>query len=183
MPAKNVLGFASVWAQLNPQHPGLDDTEKRLRFLVLFFVGMSLYQVVAEFSMLAYCVQELAREPLACSCYLTLFLVVPAAALALAQRRPLGWTIAAGYLAYSVAGALFGLWAALTWRPSGVPVLDLMFPHPSPLASVLWGAVATGGLVALGQPAVRQVFAAGPRRLAAAGLLAAVLASAATLFR
>jgi hypothetical protein len=183
MPDKNVSGLPTFWEQFNPQRPDITRTEKCLRYLVLFFAVLSLYQGLTDFSVLAYYMRELAREPLVCAGGLATFLVVPAAAWALAQRWPLGWPLAVGYLVFSLSGALVGLWAALTWHPSGAPALDQLFPRTSPLPHVLWAAVAAGGLVVLSQPAMRHVFTVGPRRIATAGLIAALLICTATALR
>ena len=62
-----------------------------------------------------------------------------------------------GYLTISLLGAGFGLWFALTWHPSGASPLADLYPCHSPLPSLVSAAVCTCALVALSQPALRQV--------------------------
>jgi hypothetical protein len=153
-----VAAFQPLWAKLNPLHPGLGTPEKSIRGLTIFLAALSLYHVLTGFSLVVTCLQQIARSPLECLGYLAFFLLLPTAALAFGQRKPLGWTLAVGYLTLSLLGAGFGLWAALTWRPSGVAALDTLYPSRSPLPSVAAAAVFTGALVALGQPTLRQAF-------------------------
>ena len=160
-----VAAWPPLWAKLNPRHPGLAGLEQRLRGLVLLLAALCLYQGLTEYSLLAACVLDLPRHPLECSGYLALFLLLPTATLALAQRKPLGWTLAVGYLTFSLLGAGFGLWTALTWHPSGVAAFDALSPRRSPLPSLVSVAVFTGALVALSRPDLRQVFRVSTRHL------------------
>ena len=156
--------WPSLWAKLNPRHPGLSGPEQRIRGIVLFLVMLCLYQGLTQFSMLASCVLDLPRYPLECSGYLALFLLLPTATWALAQGKPLGWTLAVGYLTLSLLGALFGLWFALMWHPSG-DAFDALSPPRSPLPSLGLAVVCTGALVGLSRPDLRQVFRISTRHL------------------
>ena len=169
-----------LWAKLNPQHPGLAVAEQRLRALVLFLAAWCLYKGWTEWSSLVGCVRDWPRDPLACSGYLALFLLLPVATWALARRKPLGWALAVGYLTFSLLGALFGLWFALRWHPSGVAAFDALSPRRSLLPSLLAAAVFTGALLVLSRPDLRQAFGVSTRQLgqvvAAAVLLTIVVA-------
>ena len=172
-----------LWAKLNPRYPGLPAPEQRLRSIVLFLAALCLYQGLTEWSSLAACIHDLPRYPLECSGYLALFLLLPAATLALAQRKRLGWTLAVGYLTFSLLGALFGLWVALTWHPSGIAAFDALSPRRSLLLSLLSTAVFTGALVVLSQPDLRQGFRVNTRQLGQVVAAAVLIAILVAVFR
>ena len=132
---------------------------------MLFLAAVSLYQGLTEGSSLAACVRDLPRGPVECSGILALFLLSPTAAWALARRKPLGWTLAVGYLTLSLLGAGFGLWFALTWHPSGGTAFDALAPRHSPLPSLVSVVVFAGALMALSRPDLRQLFHVSTRHL------------------
>ena len=182
-PSPFAAAWPPLWAKINPQHPGLTVAEQRLRALVLFLAALCLYQVLTQGASLAAAVLDWPRYPLECSGYLALFLLLPAATWALAQRKPLGWTLAVGYLTFSLLGALFGLWVALTWHPSGVAAFEALSPRRALLPSLLSAAVFTGALVVLSQPDLRQVFHVSTRQLGQAVAAAVLLAIIVAVFR
>lgn len=186
-PSPFAAAWPPLWAKLNSQHPGLAVAEQRLRALVLFLVALCLYQGLTQGASLAASVRDWPRYPLECSGYLALFLLLPAATWALAQRKPLGWTLAVGYLTFSLLTALFGLWFglwfALTWHPSGVAAFDALSPRRSLLPSLLSAAVFTGALVVLSQPDLRQAFRVSTRQLGQAVAAAVLLAIVVAVFR
>jgi len=70
----------------------------------------------------------------------------PAVTVALALRRDIGWTLALGYLAAQVVGAVIGVWAAHAMF--GEPILQISAKHRDGMALGFSEFVATFGLLA-----------------------------------
>lgn len=152
---------------INPIQSDIPPTEKIIRFIVIVFGGIFLYQFFKDFrTHLAY-LKDIPRFPLESSLYLLPLILLPVATFTFWKRKTLGWTLLTIFLIYSIVGATWLLFQSFNWKPSGFAGLDNLFPRPSPITYILQLLFLVGTLYVLCKTQIREVFSVDKQRMVA----------------
>ena len=143
---------------INPIQSGIPSTEKTIRFIVIIFGGIFLYNFIAEFKTnLAY-IKDIPRAPFESTIILLPQILLPVAIIAFWKRKAFGWTLLTIFLTYSAVAAMWLLFQAFNWKPSGFAGLDNLFPRPSPTTHIIQLLFLVGTIYVLSNTNIREVY-------------------------
>jgi hypothetical protein len=132
---------------LNPIKEETPDTDKYIKLISLFLIGLFFYQLYKEFGLIQFMFfsEDGKWDFSMVICFLPM-IALPTAAILFWMKKRFGWTLAAICFSYSVTGAVILLVKEFNRKPSGVPALDTLFPVTLP--SVYFGTmILFGGML------------------------------------
>ena len=121
---------------INPILPALPGVERLIRFIVIVFGGILIYNLIAYGDDLLMALRELPQYPIVTIEYLFVRFSLLFAVIWFWQRKSRGWVFLLVYTIYTLVGKLVAAVQALSWRDSGIHHLDEWF-RPPPLPSYL----------------------------------------------
>ena len=133
---KMKLAGRAFFNTLNPILPSLPGVERLIRFIVIVFGGILLYNLIAYGDDLLMALRELPQYPIVTIEYLFVRFSLLFAVIWFWQRKSRGWVFLLVYIIYTLIGKLVAAVQALSWRDSGIHHLDEWF-RPPPLPSYL----------------------------------------------
>ena len=142
---------------LNPIQEGVTSTEKIIRFIVIVFSGIFLYQLITGFGMIRAYVKDIPQFPFESSLFLFPFIIIPIAIIIFWKRKTMGWILLTIFLTFSVVAALWGLFFSITWKPSGSG-FDSLFPKPSPFTYIVQLIFLGGTQYVICKQKIREIF-------------------------
>ena len=144
---------------LNPIQTGIPSAEKTIRFIIIVFSGLFLYEFIKDFrTHLAY-VKDIPRFPTESILYLFPFLLLPLSIIIFWQRKSIGWVLLTIFVTFSFVAVLWLLIQVLLWKPSGNSDFEIiLFPRPPLFTIIIQLIFFAGTLYALCKQNVRQVF-------------------------
>lgn len=108
-------------------------TDRSIKLISFFIGGLFLYQLYKEFDILRFTfTNDGGNWGFSMALYFLPLIILPATGLLFWFRKKIGWTLAAIYFSYTAAGAIPMFIMELDRKPTGVPVLDTLFPTISP---------------------------------------------------
>jgi hypothetical protein len=152
---------------INPIQSGIPSTEKTIRLIVIIFGGIFLYQFISDFrTNLAY-VKDIPRFPFESIIILLPQILLLIATIAFWKRKTFGWTLLTIFLTFSAVGAMWLLFHAFNWKPSGFGGMDKLFPRPSPTTYIIQLLFLVGTMYVLCKTNIREVFSIDKQKMAA----------------
>lgn len=121
----------SFFDTINPIQTGIPSTEKTLRFIVIVFGSIFLYQFIGEFGANMVYIKEIPRFPFASISILFPKVLLLVATIAFWKRKKVGWTLLMVFITFSAVAASWLIHRALNWKPSGNDILDTISPRPA----------------------------------------------------
>jgi len=152
---------------INPIQSGIPTTEKTIRFIVIIFGGIFLYQFISDFrSNWAY-VKDIPRFP-----FESLIILLPQIFLLIAtitfwKRKTLGWTLLTIFITFSAVSAIWLLFEALNWKASDFDGLYNLIPRPSPTAYISQLVFLVGTMYVLCKTNIRKVYSIDKQKMTA----------------
>lgn len=150
---------------INPVQSEKPSTDKTIRFIVIIFGGLFLYQLIADFGThLAY-IKDFPEFPFASSMYLLPQIFLPIATITFWKRKTVGWILLTIFITSTAVGEMSLLFQAFTWKHTGLGSLDIIFPRPSPTTIIVQLLFSGGTLYVLCKTYIREVFSIDNQRM------------------
>lgn len=149
--------FTSVIESLNPIHREVPGAEKILRFIIIPWGLLTLYQLINDYKIELRSLKEFPFHPFMNSVLLFPYVILPVSIYQLWKKQPLGWTLFVIYLTFRLLGETYMLYYALTWEPTGFDWMDRLI-KPSIPKIVLRLLFVAGTLFALCRQNMRSLF-------------------------
>jgi hypothetical protein len=160
---------------INPIQSGIPSAERIIRFIVIIFGGIFLYQLITDLRTHWAYVGDFKRFPMATSFYLLPQILLPVAIIAFWKRKTFGWTLLTIFLTFSAVGAILVLVQLFSWRSSGSDVLDSLFPRPSATTYIFQLLFLTGTIYMLCKTTIRNVFSVSKQKMSATIIIAGLV--------
>lgn len=142
---------------LNPFHPEIVGGARRLKMLVLFFGGISIYKFIREAPYFLFVWRDQSASfDMASVYFLFPIVVLPIGTYLLFKRRKTGWGILYAWSIANCLSAFVSAWYIWGYEPSGNPMFDGIFPQSSSGQLTIGGIIAGGIVVAFLNKAVRN---------------------------
>lgn len=109
---------------LNPIQEELTGAEKVIRFIVIFWGLLTLYQGIHDWRIEWNALKAFPVHPFLNSIILFPFIILPVSIYHLWKRKSLGWTLFVIYLTFQLLAEISMLLYAITWKPSGIEWMD-----------------------------------------------------------
>lgn len=148
----------SIIDTVNPVQFGILTTDKTIRLIVIIFGGISLYQLIKDFNLHLAVFQDIPRFPLDSLMHLLPLMILPVATFLFWKRLKMGWILLTIYLTFSAVNVLGLLFFSFSWKPSGIPVFDNLYPRPDPLVFIVSLIFFIGAVYLLCNSAIRKHF-------------------------
>lgn len=143
---------------LNPIQTGIPSAEKTIRFIIIVFGGLFLYEFLKDFrTHLAY-IKDIPRFPEESILYLFPYLLLPVSLIAFWKRKRIGWVLLTIFVVFSAVAVLWLLIQSFLWKPSGNSFFDSLLSKPPVFTTIIQLIFFTGTLYALCKQSVREIF-------------------------
>lgn len=149
----------SFFDYLNPLQNGIDTTEKSIRLIILVYGGIAIYRIYTEVGMLRFMLTDNeAKWDISVLEYFLPLLLLPVAIFLFWKRSKIGWILLSIFLAYKAVISVGLFFLYLGQEPTGLPMLNAMFPTVSSL-DYLFSLLFFGGtLWQISKLEMREVF-------------------------
>lgn len=117
---------------LNPIQQSIPSTEKTIRWIVIIFGGLFLYQFIKDFKLHIIYVKDIPAFPIDSILYLSPIILLPISIFTFWKRIKIGWFLLAIFLVYSAVVVLWALMQTLLLGSTN-SVLDNILPRPTVL--------------------------------------------------
>ena len=160
---------------LNPIQAGIPSAEKTIRFIIILFGGLFLFEFLKDFrTHLAY-IKDIPRFPGESILYLFPYLLLPVSLIAFWKRKSIGWVLLTIFVVFSAVAVLWLLIQSFLWRPSGNPALDSLFPRPPVFTIIIQAAFFAGTLYALCKQNVREVYSINENKMVSTIIITGII--------
>lgn len=149
--------FSELLESLNPIHRELPGAEKVLRFIIVLWGLLTLYQMMNDYKLEFSAVKEFPFHPFVNSIVLFPYIILPVSIFLLWKRKPSGWRLFLIYLTFQLSTEISMFYYALTWQPSGIEWMDKLI-KPSFPKIVLRLLFVGGTLYAMCSKSMRDLF-------------------------
>lgn len=148
----------SFWALINPLQSEKATGERRLKWLLIFFGGIAIYQMIKEIPFVYYSIRyESEYLDFAFAYNVLPMLILPIGTILLYKRNKTGWAILYAWSIVNFLSALVGAYYMWNYQPIRIPMMDDLIPRPSSIYLII-GAIAVSGIIfALLHPQVRKL--------------------------
>ncbi len=146
----------SVIDTLNPVQSGISSTEKTIRFIVIVYGLIFLYQLISDFRAHLAIANNFSLLPVASIAHLLPLILLPVALFTFWNRKTIGWILLTIFVTYATVGEIWWLLEIINWESTYLAYLS---PRPSPLTSIFQLFFFLGTLYAMCKASTRQVFA------------------------
>jgi hypothetical protein len=143
---------------LNPIQSGIQSSEKIIRFIVLVFGLLFLYQFIRDRYLILSSIKELSRFPIESLLYLFPLLLMAIAVIFFWKRKPIGWILLAIFLSFSFVAAAWLFIHAILWEPTGNSFIDTFTKPPPVFAQVIQLIFFSGIIYAISKKNIRELF-------------------------
>jgi len=143
---------------INPVQSGIASTEKIIRFIVIIFSAIFLYQFFSGFQTHIFFIKDFSRNPPGSLLYLFPKALLPVAILTFWKRKHIGWILLTAFVILYQVSAAWMLYKAITWESSRFAILNNIFPRPSILGCFIQLAFLSGVLFVLCKEDLREVY-------------------------
>ena len=162
---------------LNPVQSGIPSTEKTIRFIVIVFGGIFLYQFIKDFRTYIAFIKDIPRFPQESILYLLPLILLPIAIFTFWKKMKVGWILLMAFLTFTATNAFLTLFEAFTLSSSSFSGFGNLFPRPSPITYILQLGFLIAVIVVLCKSNIRQVFAINERQIAPTIWITIILSS------
>jgi hypothetical protein len=142
---------------LNPIQSSIPTTEKTIRYIILVYSGIFLYQLIRDFEMIRANMSDITRFPYESLLFLIPFIIFPIAIITFWKRKSIGWILFTIFLTSSIVGVLWGLFLAITWKNSSNG-FDILFPRPSLISFIIHLIFLGGTQFVICKQNIREIF-------------------------
>ncbi len=149
---------------LNPIQSGIPTTEKIIRYIILVYGGIFLYQLISNFGMIKASIGDLIQFPFESALFLFPFIIFPIAILTFWKRKKIGWILFTVFLTSSIVGVLWVLFLTINWKPSSNG-FDGLFPRPSLLNFIIQLVFLGGTQFVICKQTIREIFSISEEKL------------------
>ncbi len=144
---------------INPIQSGIPSAEKIIRFIVIVFGGMFLFELFHSFSSSEVYIHDFSNFPIQTAIILLPQLLLGLAIFLFWRRKSIGWTLLTVFLSISLMLVIWGIYQTITWKPSGISHLDIPFA-PTPISTLIVQLVfLAASIYVLARPAIREQYA------------------------
>lgn len=124
--------FTAIIESLNPIHREVPGAEKILRFIIILWGLLTLYQLINDYEIELHSLKEFPFHPFMNSVLLFPYVILPVSIYQLWKRQPLGWTLFVIYLTFQLLAETSMFYYALTWEPTGYEWMDKLIKPSIP---------------------------------------------------
>jgi hypothetical protein len=157
--------FTSVIESLNPIHREVPGPEKILRFIIILWGLLTLYQLINDYEIELRSLKDFPFHPFMNSILLFPYVILPVSIYQLWRKQRLGWTLFVIYLTFRLLVETSMFYYALTWEPTGFDWMDKLI-KPSIPKIVLRLLFAAGTLFAMCRQNMRSLFSIDRKKMA-----------------
>jgi len=144
---------------INPIQSGIPSVEKTIRFIVIVFGGLFLFESLRGFRSIGGYIHDFSNFPIETTIILLPQLLLGIAVFLFWRRKSIGWTLLTVFLSISLMFVIWGIYNTITWKPSGISHLDIAFA-PTPISTHIVQLVfLASSIYVLARPAIREKFA------------------------
>jgi hypothetical protein len=141
---------------INPIQAGIPATEKIIRFIVIILTVMFLFDLVSEFRLLKYSILDFGRYPVENGFILFPFILSLIAIITFWKRKPVGWSLLAIFLAFTLILIGWELFTIINWHTSDTDLI--IFQKPSLITPVTQLVFLAGMLYVICQSKIRSLY-------------------------
>lgn len=116
---------------INPLQLQLSSRERTIRFLIVIFGSIILYQFIAEFKLYLFFIQDFPRYPIESTIIVLPLILLLVGLIKFWKRKSAGWLLLIVYSSFSVMEALWLMFLSYTFTPSALPGIDGLFEQPT----------------------------------------------------
>jgi hypothetical protein len=156
---------------LNPIQSGIPSTEKKIRFIVVVFGGLFLYQLLKNLDLHIAIVKDIPGYPFTSMLHVLPLIMLPVALLLFWKRMSIGWTLFTVWVTFTTVVILWSLIQSFLWRPSGIAAFDNVFAAPSTLTFIIQLLFYSGTLYLVCKQDMRNVFQIAENKMIATVLI------------
>ena len=150
---------STIFDTLNPIQNGIQTPEKIIRLSILIFGGLAIYRLYEQFGMFRFMFIDSGAEwDFSMVEYFYPIILLPIAVILFWKRLKLGWILLTIFLTYSALNAIILFVMNLGRQPSGIPVLEEIFPTVSPVVYFMSMLFFGGFLYLICKQGVRNIF-------------------------
>ncbi len=136
----------TLFETLNPIQTGIQTVEKIIRFIVVIFGLLFIYQVIKDRFLIIESIKEIISYPVESLIYLFPFVLLPMAMITFWKRKSIGWILLTIYLTYSFVATAWIFIHSILWKPTGNAFFD-NFLSPPPIMSQVLQLIFFGGVI------------------------------------
>jgi len=140
----------SVLDLIDPLRSGITPGEKRLKWLIILFAGLSIYQLVKEFSFMNFMFTDASAEwDMSVLLYFLPLMIVPLGTYLLYKKNKIGWGLLYAWSIVNCYGSLRTAVVMWDYAPRDFHVIDMLMPQPSSVQLILGSLVVGVFIIAL----------------------------------
>jgi hypothetical protein len=143
---------------LNPIQSGIPTTDKLIRFIVIAYGGIFIFQLLTETRSIIATVKDIADYPVETIFYLLPFVILPVGLFYFWKRKKRGWVLLGIFITYFIVHACWMLYEYFTWTSSGNEFFDMLLPVTSPVSSWVQLLVLGGTLFVICKREIREIY-------------------------
>jgi hypothetical protein len=149
----------SIFDHINPIQKEIPTSEKTIRIISILFGGLFLFQLYKEFGMLRFMfTNNYAEWDFSMALYFLPLIVIPTATILFYLRKKTGWLLLAIFLTYSAISAIGMSILTMNMVPSGIEILDNLFPQILPLTYILGFVFYVGVIWTISRENMRTIY-------------------------
>lgn len=140
--------------------------DRAIKSICLIFIVIFTVNLASEFSFIQFLFKdEHSKWDSSIPIVLLPLLYIPLATILFYKRKKAGWFLLSVFLSYTISSAIYFVYLALFYKPSGLAALDNLFPPPS--SGIELGKIFIFGLLlsALFRKDVREIYSADQKNM------------------
>jgi len=149
----------SIFDLINPIQKKTPTPEKSIKIISIIFGGLFLFQLYKEFGMLRFMFTDSYAEwGFDMVLYFLPLIIIPTATILFYMRKKTGWLLLTMFLTYSAVLTIGMIILTMNMKPSGIEVLDNIFPQTPLLTYILVFLFYTGIIWAISREKIRIIY-------------------------
>ncbi len=124
---------------LNPIQEGINTTEKSIRYIVILFTLVFLYNIINDWGLFLAYFHDLKRYPFESSLVLLPLFSLPFTIYFFWKQKRAGWILLTIFLVYGLVEIFWALFYYFTWKPGNDGIITFVIPKPSLTAPLIKG--------------------------------------------
>ena len=149
----------SVLSAVNPIPAETPNPDRIIKIISIVLGVLFLFQLYKEFGMIIFMFTDSeAQRETGMALYFLPLIIIPIAIILFFRRNKLGWTLLMIFLTYSAVSSVGMFILTLNTQPSGIPVLDKIFPQTSPEIHILAFLFFSGILWRICKVEIREIY-------------------------
>ena len=143
---------------INPIQSGTPSAEKTIRFIIIIFVGLFLYQVFRDLSMFKLMMNDISNFDASSFFYFLPFVIMPAAIIFFWMRKKIGWILLVFFVTYSGIGILWMFFQIFRKHFSGSAAFDSIILRSPPISFLFQFLFFAGTLYVICKSDIKEIF-------------------------